>query len=74
MKKAIEFLQKSINEAKKNNNFTLANELEFILKLQIKEQELKQQLETERRERERTENMTPWEKQRYYDSWSGGFS
>lgn len=21
-----------------------------------------------------TANMTPWEKQRYYDSWAGGFS
>jgi anion-transporting ArsA/GET3 family ATPase len=28
----------------------------------------------EERVRQDTENMTPWERQKYYDSWAGGMS
>lgn len=52
-----------------------------IAKLKLESQTAKQEAESvkraqdlDRRIEEQTSGMTPWEKQKYFDSWAGGFS
>lgn len=78
MRNVVQLLQYASKQAEEIGNNELVIEIEEAIGVLKNQDMLKKELDRVNKQRDQehklyqaTENMSPWEKQRYYDSWNG---